>query len=391
MPRNNRQSINLLSNSQGFSLVELMVALVITLILLSGIGQIFLSSKKSFTIQDSLARQQENGRYALDSVAQDLRRAGYWGGNSDVSRIEGTLGLTDNGVDRGTCSNDTNWGRMLETRIFGLNDEKTGYACIPGTGADFAYERGDVLVVRYAAPYSIGGTTTPDYEANRLYIRSDLFYGRIFQGKDEDKTENEIPSPERIVAFDDDGACPDGTPYTPPGEADPTGCLLNVNLSTIRSSELKSNAYYIGKSGRQCAGEDVPSLFRIALDEQGQPGIEEIAYGVDQFQVRYGIDTDINPADEDMLFGDGTVDEYRNADEINLDADYDDGVPPASPHWGQVIAARIWILVRAECEETGYNNTNSYPIGDLVNAAAYTPADSYRRQLYQTTVKLRNR
>ncbi|MGD8313061.1 MAG: prepilin-type N-terminal cleavage/methylation domain-containing protein, partial [Gammaproteobacteria bacterium] len=32
---------------RGFSLIELMVALVITLILLAGIGQIYLGSKKS--------------------------------------------------------------------------------------------------------------------------------------------------------------------------------------------------------------------------------------------------------------------------------------------------------------------------------------------------------
>jgi type IV pilus assembly protein PilW len=61
---------------RGFSLVELMVALVITLILLAGIGQIFLSSKKSYTLQDSLSRMQENGRYAMDTLSQDLRRAG---------------------------------------------------------------------------------------------------------------------------------------------------------------------------------------------------------------------------------------------------------------------------------------------------------------------------
>ncbi len=53
---------------RGFSMVELMVALVITLILLAGIGQIFLSSKKSFIIQNNLARIQENGRYAMDVV-----------------------------------------------------------------------------------------------------------------------------------------------------------------------------------------------------------------------------------------------------------------------------------------------------------------------------------
>ena len=43
-------------HSRGFSLVELMVALVITLILLAGIGQIFLSSKKSYAIQDTLEK-----------------------------------------------------------------------------------------------------------------------------------------------------------------------------------------------------------------------------------------------------------------------------------------------------------------------------------------------
>jgi type IV pilus assembly protein PilW len=73
--------------NRGFSLVELMVALVITLILLAGIGQIFLSSKKSFTIQDSLGRMQENGRYAMETLTQDVRRAGFWGGNPDITTI----------------------------------------------------------------------------------------------------------------------------------------------------------------------------------------------------------------------------------------------------------------------------------------------------------------
>ena len=57
---------------QGFSMVELMVALVISLILMGGISQIFLSSKKSFTIQDTLGRQQENGRYIIECT-----RPGY--------------------------------------------------------------------------------------------------------------------------------------------------------------------------------------------------------------------------------------------------------------------------------------------------------------------------
>ncbi|HDN69352.1 MAG TPA: prepilin-type N-terminal cleavage/methylation domain-containing protein, partial [Gammaproteobacteria bacterium] len=38
---------------QGFSIVEMMVAMVISLILLGGIAQIFLSSRQSFTIQNT--------------------------------------------------------------------------------------------------------------------------------------------------------------------------------------------------------------------------------------------------------------------------------------------------------------------------------------------------
>jgi type IV pilus assembly protein PilW len=72
-------------------MVELMVALVITLILLAGIGQIFLSSKKSFTIQNNLARIQENGRYAMEVVISDLRPAGYWGASTPPLRSHAPL------------------------------------------------------------------------------------------------------------------------------------------------------------------------------------------------------------------------------------------------------------------------------------------------------------
>ena len=81
-----------------------MVALVITLILLAGIGQIFLSSKKSFTIQNALGRQQENGRYVLDTLAQDLRRAGYLGGALKIEETGWSMPVAT-GAD--TCANST--------------------------------------------------------------------------------------------------------------------------------------------------------------------------------------------------------------------------------------------------------------------------------------------
>lgn len=327
-------------NRPGFSLVELMVALAISMILLGGIGQILLGSKKSFTIQDTLGRQQENGRYAINTVSADLRRAGYRGGNAQIGDINGSLGSIS---DNGTCpnnSNDTSWGRMIDRRITGLNDTSAGYACIPTSGTTGKYLRGDVLTVRFAAPWIIGGTTTPAFEPNRLYLRSNLFHGRIFQGVDAGDPENVISTP---PAF------------------------------TERESELIARAYYIGDSGRRCSnGAAIPSLFRKTLGSNGAPVAEEITYGVDHFQVRYGVDAD----------GDDSVNQYFNAGDADLDS---------TAEWQQVIAARVWVLTRAECPETGFNHTGeAYTMGDINYSPADTAGFGYRRQLYQSTVQLRN-
>ena len=54
--------------------------------------------------------------------------------------------------------------------------------------------------------------------------------------------------------------------------------------------------------------------------------------------------------------------------------------------WGSVIAARVWLLVRAECPETGFTNTTTYTMA----GTDYTYPDAYRRQLYSATINLRN-
>jgi type IV pilus assembly protein PilW len=347
--------------SRGFSLIELMIALVITLILLAGIGQIFVSSKKSFTIQDSLARQQENGRYAIELIAQDLRRAGYFGGTAIIPEIIGTQPPIEADTGTGesfTCpTGNNNWGRMIYFRIFGINDARTNYACIPATGADNGYLRGDVLVVRYGSAVQVGGTTVDDFnDADRLYLRNTVFQGRIFNGSEQGDSANQVET-----------------------------------VAAIRESVLVAHAYYIGDSGRQCRGQTVPSLFRVTLSNTGAPVVEEVAYGIDQLQVRYGVDEDIDidgSLDTTPEFidpdGDGLIDAYFDASNIN-----NDDSPPFNdvPHWRQVVAAKVWLITRAECGETGLVNNQTYAgLGDV----DYAVNDDFRRQRYQTTVFLRN-
>lgn len=61
----------------GLSLVELMVALVLGLVLMTGIIQVFLSSRQTYTTNEAMARMQENGRFALEFISRSARLAGY--------------------------------------------------------------------------------------------------------------------------------------------------------------------------------------------------------------------------------------------------------------------------------------------------------------------------
>ncbi len=67
------------SGEVGFSLVELMVAVAISVFLLLGISYIYVGSKQTFRNQEALARMQENARLAFEYLSQDLRMAGYFG------------------------------------------------------------------------------------------------------------------------------------------------------------------------------------------------------------------------------------------------------------------------------------------------------------------------
>ncbi|MBB3231872.1 PilW family protein [Halomonas stenophila] len=57
----------------GFSLVELMIALVIGLLIVLGAGQLFLTSKQSYNQMEALAERQEALRAITDLISLDIR------------------------------------------------------------------------------------------------------------------------------------------------------------------------------------------------------------------------------------------------------------------------------------------------------------------------------
>lgn len=66
-------------HARGFSLVELMVSMVIGLIVVLGVTQIFLSAKNTYMSQNASAAMQEDARYALSKMIQEIRMVGMFG------------------------------------------------------------------------------------------------------------------------------------------------------------------------------------------------------------------------------------------------------------------------------------------------------------------------
>ncbi len=62
---------------QGFSLVEIMVALTLGLVLLGGTITLYASSKDSYRLQENIAGMQENARFAIHALRRDVEMAGF--------------------------------------------------------------------------------------------------------------------------------------------------------------------------------------------------------------------------------------------------------------------------------------------------------------------------
>jgi type IV pilus assembly protein PilW len=66
-------------SSRGFGLIELMIAMAISLIVVLGVAQIFISAKSTYISQSTSAGMQEDARFVLSKMIQEIRMVGMFG------------------------------------------------------------------------------------------------------------------------------------------------------------------------------------------------------------------------------------------------------------------------------------------------------------------------
>ena len=317
----------------GFTLIEMMISITIGLAILAGLVGVLATNANNSRTNDRTSELMTNGRYALNSIKQELREAGFrgytWAEPSTpspwVAPADAT-GCYEVGASANTFVSNIRQG------IWGSNNANPFAAnCIPAA----RYQVGsDVLVVRRLAVIP----TSAALAANTVYFRTVYERGQLF------RSTGGVPVPPTFT----------GTTQMP------------------ATFEVQIYVYYISPFTVSAAEIPlVPSLRRMALQTTGANAgtmVDElVASGIERMQVQYGRLTTAPDT------------QYLNTLPGTSSA-------PAETAWDEVHSVRIWLLARNSTPEPGFVNNTTYAMGD----ANVTPGDNFRRQLFTTVVQLRN-
>ena len=288
----------------GFTLIEMMISITIGLGILAGLVGVLASSSSNSRTNDRTSELMSNGRYALNSMKQELREAGFLGYTYNKPSATAGIAVTGCVPDAEVGATVASFVSNVAQGIWGANNnDPFSGSCIPTA----SYATGnDVLVVRRLDPIP----TVPDpAKAGEVYFRSSYERGQIFQGV--------------------------GLPV-----------LAGSPLATFR---LKVYVYYISPFTVAATESPViPALYRVSLDSSGAMVRELVASGIERMQVQYGIK-------------DGADTQY-------LDSPAGDSSNPADPgRWSKVNSVRIWLLARNTTLEQGYVNNTAYVMGDAAS------------------------
>lgn len=80
-------------NVDGFSLIEMLIAMALSLVLIGAVVQLLIASQSSYQLLLQQARLQERARYALDYIVSDLRQLGYTGCGNESMKVANALAL----------------------------------------------------------------------------------------------------------------------------------------------------------------------------------------------------------------------------------------------------------------------------------------------------------
>lgn len=355
-----------IGRQEGFSLVELMIASTISLLMMVAILTLFLDVSRT---NDEMARtnaQIENGRFALQLLQDDMAHAGFWDGY-----VPGFDDLTSTAVPSdvpAAVPSPCSWTEADNVKLMGISVQVYD-GVPPGCSTIVTNKKADtdVLVVRHAEGCLPGVGNCEAVDNTKLYFQPSF-------------------------------CATDAARYV---LRQSNFNLRKADCTTISDKrKFVSNIYYI-RDYSVTAGDGIPTLMRSSFGAGATPqAAEALVEGIEGFRVELGLDT----------AGDGGAINYGTAVTWAISANGEpdrsrptnrgDGAPDGAfercPAGGctatqliDVVAVKIFLLVRSLQASPGYTDDKTYTLGLAVPAAAVV-GNNYKRHVYSTTVRLIN-
>jgi len=319
----------------GFTLVEIMVAMVIGVIVLGGALSMQSGTRNTQQMNEARMDMVADARFAISMISHDLRHAGMWGGTSQDSLVEckstdATCTLVPASVlppvvavnDCASAGNPL-WAYDIVRPVFaidGSSGNPYGDTCI--VDSEGYVTDTDILEIKYADSNPAAALLT-----EQAYVRSNFNGGQIFIGD----TQPVIPNRD---------------------DADDT--INHV---------LHAYAYYVSDH-TDVTDDDIPSLRRVSLVRGPELQNQVLISGVVDFQVQFGEDTTDN----------GVVNRYVAA---NLVSD-----------WNELYSVKVWLLMRSDKKPTtsGIVPAKTFDIATV----EVTKDDGFQYFMVTSIVNLRN-
>ena len=368
--------------TRGFSLIELMVALTLGLIVTGAVIATFVSVHSASKDAVGIAELADNGRMALDILQQSLRSAGYMACNSTLRQSNAT----------GMAFNTALTGDFTEA-LAGYEASGTG----PGTTL--------TLVGNPPGDSSAGDWATSSELGNHLDSSVISHTSALpIKGSDVIAVHTTYSQVAPVYTTDESAASSVDVNSTVGLQSGEIGIVSNCANSVVDKIQAVSGGtvsfdvplgqsfgagsqvavadtivYYIGV-GRD--GDGALYSYSLAPNSSFQNAPTVVVPDIENMQILYGVDTDGSLAATEYV----TADQVSNAVSGNPDCQAISGT--GGVEFNCVVSVKIALLVASP--PNAVPAPAQAPTFDLLGTKVQAPIDTRMRQVFETTVALRD-
>lgn len=358
----------------GITLIELMIAITIGLLMMTVLAILFSESSRSHKALSEASQQIENGRFAIQTLTDDIHMAGFYGRFSNIAAAPAAS------PDPCAVSSTSTLYDALPLHVQGFNapdfSSRPSLTSAPLCAAILTNANlqpgSDILVIRRADTQQLTGTPT----VNDIYLQANTTDAELQLGV----------------------ATAVGTTLKANGTA---ATILNKDGTAAPIRKYHVHVYFIapcsvpsnGDSTTSCTGasddggKSIPTLKRLELSSSGGATvmkIDSLVEGIEMMKIDYGVDNT------------GSITSGRDG---TPDGDYL-RIPASLPaDWADVMGVNVYLLSRNTKITADISANKTYNMGVSGNYTPCTAANPtiaanpecfYKRHVYSSTIRMTN-